>query len=663
MGNQPVNGSTPTLVERPATHDPFSSDKHRRYNTSARGRQRNTSRYMQRPFIGWDGEGIKEPDGSHTYTLLSSSDGRRIYDRLGISTEAAFELMLDGPSDVINVIYGGGYDINMILKDVDRESLTQLYLSGRVRWNGYHIEWRQGKSFSVKTMERSFLLYDILPFFQRSFVAACDEYLGPDWEARDQIIEEKARRGSFTADEYERVMDYNNAELRNLVRLAVELRERLHRADIHPSRWDGPGAIANALYRKYKTKSHLPLAHPASALAIRTAYAGGRFEIVRKGHRAGPVWQYDINSAYPSAARNLPCLSCGYWRYVSMPTNPVRFGVYRVEVTDPPMPSITQPQPLWMRNKDGTVFFARYTHGWYWTPEVELALELGGVVIHEGWEWVSECDHQPFHFVEPLYLKRLALKKAGDGAQVSYKLGLNSLYGKLAQQLGWEPGPPLKLPPYHTLEWAGYITSHCRANVLRAALQAPDDVIAFETDAVFMRVPLDLPVGDQLGEWSLTEYESITYLKSGMYWATKKDGKEVEKTRGFNKGTVTRADVIDVLARDVFDPLAVLRAKQTRFVTLGQALHQDFSLWRRWVTSPRVISVALNGKRIDLLSDSDAWNPTGDGLTETQEGFHSTTFSYPYPVEWLDQEGMEIPYQINELRQVDLENAWSMDHD
>lgn len=624
-------------------------NKYARYNSTDKGKARKRGyrdgEYLAKEFVAWDGEGGNESDGSHTYFLLANSDGASISHRNGLFTISVFESLLSARKGVIHIGYGLSYDINMWLRDLSKESLTELYTVGKTRWAGYYLEWRGGKSFTVKRGNRSCLIYDVLPFFQCSFIMACDEYLGethPLWSrVRPQVVKEKARRGSFDWSELDGITEYNNSELRLLVALANELRERLYRVGIKVSRWDGPGAIASALYKKYETKSYQDTTPDDVARAARFAYAGGRFEIIRKGHSLDGAFQYDIRSAYPSAARYLPCLAHGRWKYRSISQGIIReikpFGVYRIEVINPPTDSVTQPQPLWMRNKNGTVYFNEYSHGWYWSPEAQVAVELGGCQIHEAWEFERECDHEPFHFVEPLYNKRAALKKARDGAHVGLKLGLNSLYGKLAQQIGWTvENEELRLPPYHCLEWAGWITSHCRAQVFRACLSAPHDIIAFETDAVFSRQPLDITIGERLGEWEETKYQSLTYLKSGMYFGTLTDGKEVEKSRGINKGTITRNDVIAALAKEQRGESPVLAATQTRFVGLGQALHQDFSKWRTWRTDPRIITVALTGKRIDLLDFSDAFKHIHDGWVETQENFSDTTFSYEYPVAWIN---------------------------
>lgn len=656
----PSNSKTVT------SFDVFDSDRvvesrHKRYNESPKGQSRNAAyrgekrkeyrsdvseqKYLTKPFRAWDGEGGDEEDGSHTYFILASSDGHIATDRNGLGTVRVFDLWLSSASDdVTNVIYGGNYDFNMVLRDVPKDKLEEIYSEGHCYWNQYRIEWRPGKHFRVSTKSQSFKIYDVLPFFQRAFVAACDEYLGNNWPFRDEIIDGKKRRGSFDWSQINEVGEYNAAELQNLVALCNELRQRLYRVDIRVSRWDGPGAIAGSLFKKYETKSHYGESPDEVSAAGRHGYSGGRFEIVRQGHSVGRAFQYDINSAYPHAIRKLPCLAHGKWVHISRPDplriDPDRFGIYRVEYSwEDTDTHPSRPQPFFMRWPNGAVSYPLYSHGWYWAPEAALAPHVNATV-HEGWVWLQECDEQPFAWVEALYNKRAALKKAGDGAHVGLKLGLNSLYGKLAQQIGWrlDPKKGLVIPPYHCLEWAGYVTSYCRSMVFGAAMLAPDDVIAFETDAVFMRVPLDLPVSNRLGEWEGTEYSSLTYLKSGMYYGTLVDGSPVEKSRGVNKGSITRNDAIAALMMK-----AKIPAEQTRFVGLGIALAQNFALWRHWVTVPKMIATELGGKRVNTVEAMGTGKDLRDGWAETYPLSSPVAFSQPYEVEWINPRGSEDP--------------------
>ena len=197
----------------------------------------------------------------------------------------------------------------------------------------------------------------------------------------------------------------------------------------------------------------------------------------------------------------------------------------------------------------------------------------------------------------------------------------------------------------------------------QAAEKAIDDVIAFETDAIFTRVPLDLDIGPGLGQWEETVYDSLTYFMSGYYFATKADGTQVEKSRGVNKGSVKRETVIRALREQT----GKIEAQQTRFITLGQALHQDWSKWTQWVTAPRYLDTMLNGKRIHALSFEHGCHERADGWTETwpntfmldMEGIHTpSVMSKEYDVEWLNNTDYDRSRDRREETEREFDDGW-----
>lgn len=576
-----------------------------------------------RRFVGWDGEGVTRKNGRHDYVLFANSDGERISSLSHLSTYQIFEFIDSvADPDAINVIYGAGYDWNMWLKDIRRPQLEELYSTGQVRWNKYILRWQQGKAFSITIREkgeksRTIQFYDVFSFFQRSFVAACDEYLGSNFlpEEREMITANKMLRSGFRAEDIAEIITYNNAELKYLVMLANELRERLARVGLFPARWDGPGAIAVALFKREGIKDHLNREFPEEVLsAAQYAYFGGRFEVVRHGHSNNPVYEYDINSAYPWALQDVPSLAGGVWEHVEMPDRIEDFALYRVQWNgtgvDP-----TLPQPLPMRSDKGIISFPMHAHGWYWGPEVRAAKQYAGatgfytragntagtLTIHEGYVFQPATDEKPFAFIAPLYTERKRLKAAGDGAHVGIKLGLNSMYGKLAQQVGWrrdvETGEVI-IPPYHQIEWAGYTTSRCRAAILELAMSGNlRDVIAFETDAMFTTTLIpSARMGSGLGEWEYVGFRNMTYVQSGTYFADSEEGKPIDKTRGVDRGNLTRAQVLEALDLG----LPSVPSRLTRFMTLGISLKQNFDNWTRWVTGAKEIQLSPNGKRKHL---------------------------------------------------------------
>lgn len=190
-----------------------------------------------------------------------------------------------------------------------------------------------------------------------------------------------------------------------------------------------------------------------------------------------------MNSAYPAALQHVPDLNDGTWVYHENDPGNLPFAMYHVRYSGTRRDI---PGAFFRRNPKGTVCYPMNVTGWYWSPEVATGREYcdrgyGSMEILEVWEYRANDEaRKPFDFIPPLYRERKALKAAGDGAHVGIKLGLNSLYGKLAQQVGAKQDAATgdwRLPPFHQLEWAGYTTSYCRARVLSAVLDNLDSVI------------------------------------------------------------------------------------------------------------------------------------------------------------------------------------------
>jgi hypothetical protein len=639
-------------------------NRQRRYNSSEAGKARAAryrashgrpmthAKYLSREFIAWDGEGVTDPlTGEHRYVLLDNSLGHHIVNPMGLSSSEIFRFVWDEWSenpDAIHVIYGGGYDFNMWFSDFSQENLQALYDRDFWHVGPYKLQWRRGKSLWFKRIEgldppatKGAIVYDVVSFFQTSFVKACDAYLGTDWHEREMVVRNKALRSSFTMDDLPDVLRYCDAELVNLVRLMTELRLRLDKAGLRPSRWDGPGAIASALLSAKGIKKSMATSPEEVSEAVRFAYAGGRFEMVKYGIGEESVYEYDINSAYPAALSQVPDLARGGWRYERKP--PVfdagSFAVWHVRFRGG---DFRYPQPLFYRFRDGAVLYPGDGgfYGWYWTPDIAAAIAYcdthpdADLEILAVWEFVPATDARPFGWIPDMYTKRQLLKAAGDGAHVGYKLALNSLYGKTAQQVGARrQGLAWHLPPFHQLEWAGYVTSWCRSQVYTAALQNLESVVAFETDALFTTAELDVPIGTGLGQWERTEFQSLTYIQSGTYFGTTTDG-EVVKTRGVNAGSLTR-DSVETAIRNG-DPYVT--APLTSFITAGLGLRGRWDQWRRWITADKQLTLYPNGKRIAL--------PDGEGV----EGFKMTyaarvepdSHSCEFPILWVNPDaGMD----------------------
>lgn len=614
---------------------------------------RKPSKWNYRHIRAWDGEGANLDSGEHVYNLLANSNGDYIIESAGLSTTQVFDFFLENSNeDDINVIYGGSYDINMILRDVPREELQVLWRTGKLYWKTYRILWATRKKFTVQSITRgrvvkTFVLWDVIGYFQSTFVVACQKWLG-DLDVLKDIQSMKEQRSSFRSEDIKEIIEYNRKECVLLVMLVDRLFASLDEAAIELSRYDGAGSIAAAILKKYNIKKYKGTIPSHVNRWAQYAYSGGRIEAVKCGTttRRTKIWRDDINSAYPSACLSLPSYVGATWQTSKEwdgSNNSLAHVRFHFRAQAPFY-------PLWYRDDKGGICYPRNGEGIYWGAEVanlyRYYQEGEDFEIVDALNCTIKDKTKPFECIKLLYEIRKGFKKKGSMASESLKLGLNSIYGKLVQQAGYRNG---RIPTYHQLLWGGQITAFTRAKLFEAAMQNPTSVISFATDAVFTTTELNLATTPELGDWSCDVFQGITVVQAGVYFLDcsnhHKDedcrhcnwkvgdgeSKWQEKFRGFDKGSLQREEIIECW-RNGTD----YSARLTRFVGLGSALMAtDFtSAWRHWKTDSRKLDIRPTGKRIA--------GPRQDyyaGLRVTQAAPNITpdTLSAPYLLEWVDE--------------------------
>lgn len=617
--------------------------KHSTYNATAAGKARRatyrhetgkfttTSAYLAKPFIAVDGN-TTTVAGRTLYTELHTSDGLSIKNPAGLSTIEVFAFLSRNlpPSDKgIPIMFGGAEDWNFWVRDIPRQDLAQIY-EGTFReratpFGAFTVRWQPGKAFMLRASGKKLVtIQDISSWFQAPFTEAVNTWLGTKLGGHSSQLPIGER-------------------LRLTVELANTLRARLDRTNLRPRRWTGPGNSVVTLFRRHRIKDAMADVPGPVASASRFAYAGGRIEPALFGSvSCEPSHQYDLNSAYAEGLTHVPSLANGRWAHHKGDPGSHPFALYKVTTSGA---SAILPSPVFTRGPLGAISFPVHASNWVWSPEMDVIREwsdrgYGDVHIIEAWVFTPSSTVRPFAFIADLYRERQALKEADDPAQLAVKVVLAAIYGKLCQQLGFLEAKgkrPEEIPPYHQLEWAGYVTSWTRAAMFRATLPDLSAVIAFETDALFTRKPLDLPVSTELGEWKHTEYRSLTYVQSGIYAGETTEGKKVLKVRGFLTGGITHA----ALNRALQNPPTLRRitAKESQFVSLGIALQvPGMFAWRQWVTRDKVLRCEPVGKRIHEICD----------CTETETGglqleiWHRTVcpirdqISREYPVQWIN---------------------------
>lgn len=584
--------------------------------------------FRNRKFLAIDGEGVNHPEKAPTqsYVLLGVSDGESLdvvsdYD---LSTYQCLEFLMSMHDKYpwhIMVSYSFNYDTSMIIKDFSEDQKRRVYKGETILWCGYRVRVLRGKWIEIWQGRNYTKIFDVFSFFQCKFTTACGDYIGDDelyLDISDEVAHGKGLRDTFEYSDLETIIKpYMHKELKLLVRLMNQLRDLLASVDLHPQGWHGPGAIASSLLSLHRISKHRPKedSHYVTT-ATQYAYAGGRFEGFKTGLYYGDVYSYDIRSAYPYALTQVPSLDESF-TVDSDATDVPDFSLCRVSYVDRSI-SRTGINPFALRSRGGSIYYPNAVATWVWGCEYKIAKKWFGDRVHCS-EVIRFADNgvRPFAFIEDLFSKRQSFKRVNNPVQLACKLGMNSIYGKLAQRIGWDEVNN-KAPHHHQLRIAGFCTAMCRSMVLDAMMQAPEAMIAVETDGIYSEKPLTLDIGKNLGQYEESRYSGMLFMQSGVYFTLSDldypkelgyDEWSAGKTRGF---TPNKANV-DV-AMSTVQTLEPVKISQRRFYGLPGAVGK--STERSWGDEPRRLEWGGGGKRAhrpeycSACSHGDLWHST-----------------------------------------------------
>lgn len=608
----------------------YAADYMRKYRAERGG---NAAGGRDLPFAGVDGEGggengEKHP-GYHAYFLLRAG-GHVIVPSSGnvrLTTRECLGLLADLPPTHTYVAFFFDYDVTKILEDLPHAKLEQLMDRSKrgvmsngkpapVWYQDFQVDYLPRKEFKVRRVVTTevegrkkyqftkwVVINDVGSFFQCKFVEALEKWgIGEPWQL-ERIRKGKDMRGNFHIQDVEEIAEYNAMECVLLAQLMTKFREACHKADLYPSRWQGPGLLAKAMMKRHGVprSKDVPLFHDERYTSLieyaKNAYYGGRPELMAIGPVDRTVYQYDINSAYPYAMLSAPCLMHGGWRFVEKPEKDFVYRLPRFHRAALVYGSFTRTNcnsgryPMWfglpVRAKEGAIYYPGDGRGWYWDFEIRSAKHQV-FVAESAWVYTSRCDCKPLGFVEDTYQKRLAMGK--DHAGIPFKLALNSLYGICAQSVG--------SPEYANPIWASYFTAVCRTAIQdlihssrfcrQEDMWCGKDILMVATDSVatFQR-RTDIKIGEKLGEWGEEIHERGMFLiQPGLYYGS--NGKRA-KTRGVPLSVV---EAMEDDFRQAFDRMVAsgkfedgdVSVPQRMFVGIRYALHRrNLKLLGQWI--------------------------------------------------------------------------------
>lgn len=635
--------------------------------------------------IAWDGEGMNlsgrgKPQHYVLFGCSAETDKPLIGKSLGTHALLDYIVRMGAKyPGAVHIAYSFKYDYNMIIRGLSAQEKATLHADGKLVIDQFKIpgmdnyrwilEYIPGKIFRVSRMDKttfrtiSVRIYDIFSFFARKFLDAAESILKDELNDSDRAVIEhgKGERGDNEWKDIADVKKYWQAEIRIMQRMTERFRDIMYAAGLKLTAWYGPGAIASYLIKSHKLRDHIQNtpAIPAVHEASKWAYAGGRFELFQLGRFTGQkIYGLDLNSAYPFALSGAPSLGVdhGEWVQVNQPRRIESMGVYRIMFKGSTDLFEHRAMPLFHRDKAGGISFPGVVEGWYWGPEAQMVQQIGkqfgGVTIIEGWVWEHD-DTRPFRFLEEMYNRRVELGK-DNIISMPYKLGPNSMYGKFAQQVGFTEGKfgELSLPPEsHCLMLAGWITSWCRAQLYKMLVQIPPEkLIAVETDGIFTTMaPSEFKsavFGDSLGDWGVSEYDEMVYLRNGIYHRRIGDAWSKAKSRGLDISSVPRERVQEYLRTCGPGNFPILEVElKDRFVGIGAALAHGLDKVQEthcvWQPGKRDVLPGGNGKRIHLPGHCQAcrdgltaWDAPHQLVIHSNAGIKSPILSTQHRLDW-----------------------------
>jgi DNA polymerase type B, organellar and viral. len=655
-----------------------SEDFARKRQKSKEASEARLERTRDQMAIALDGEGVTLEDGSHVYRYMAActSDGEVLGELdvwSGITTRQALDFIAGLPKHdpegrpYLGVFgYGLGYDQCKWLEGLSNRELFELFhaedLQAKAKCGPYRLNLL-GKCLQITNRKaepgyKRTLVWDILKAFQAAFVSALRTWKVGSEEEWARIEAMKKQRGDFVNTDWEAVKAYCRDECRLLAALVekyvqahcdagIDLRGKYHGAG---STGDAFLSLMDAEDKRttYEFRDEDLLKYRSARSAFSRAFFGGRAEVSRLGVIKGPVYSWDIGSAYPHALFSMPCVKHGKWKHVTDKIGKVarasRMAVVHYQIERQPktesdhhdeavakrtivMDVMGGPSEMawgalpYRTSKGSIVFPTSHPGGWAWWPEYDAAKEnWPGIVPLDAWCLQSDCScGRPFRAIGDYYLRRLEWGKEGPG--IVLKLGLNSCYGKYAQVIG-------RNPKYSCRIVAGYITATTRGRILQAIASAKDpwSVVYVATDGIItdeLIAPPD-PVDNEtkegaskrgkvmLGAWETphtnkdcTHPDDHFILQPGFYFSTKPKGKA--KTRGMPLEIVDqeRGRILDQWRREPLEPprglpkRPVFRGVKTSILppTKTDSRYRRKESYGRWEQEDRDLKYVINPKR------------------------------------------------------------------
>ena len=441
------------------------------------------------------------------------------------------------------------YDVQAIFKLLPRENIIELGTNGlnKTEYKEYKISYIPKKRLTITKGKHSVHLFDLSQFFMGdSLNSAAKRYLGDSKNAEELNID-RVKIGNEPGYYESRrlpIMKYckKDASLtRDLANFMANTFAKIQfpTVDEPPIAFNRPISVANVA-EKWLLSRKQTYSKPRDWLndngmheAARLSYGGGRFSTLKRGHFTSPLYDYDLNSAYPATMATLPHWDngkfdilqfgsevkiddCDYtWLLCDFDCEHIRYDSTENWKFEEEIKIGDKWEPFAFHVQNSRIYYPTGARrAWLTGLDVDFLRRNNypvKILYGVGWRETQHKLDNPFGWMPAFYEKRKEVKAGGDYAvQYAMKIFLNSLYGKtVSAKYGFA-----KMTNFF---YGSYITSDCRCKVNQVYVDNSLSIVNIATDGLLSTSPIEgLDIGNKLGQWEYVKYKRGVVLGNGM---------------------------------------------------------------------------------------------------------------------------------------------------
>lgn len=541
-----------------------------------------TSHIEKEEFYGFDTETYQG-----AVKLIADSNNRYIHNPT--FSECIDFLFYNSPKSVYRSFWNLDFDVNAIIKisGWTEQKIKDFYAGDIINHEDYLLQYYKGKMFRIKKTKNTVYITDLFQIYFQSLENASMEFLGTG-KLKDIDGKRLNEDLEYWENNLDKIIEYCKRDCTLVRDLGNSLIEALKRAELERPRYFS--SVASITKQNFRHKARIPAIHyiPRNILDISYhCYYGGRFEMLKQGY-FDKGYYYDINSAYPSVALELPSLKYGTWQTVDNLNTKECIGFYKCVVD---LPEDVYLSPIPFRYPSGLVCFPVGLHaGWFTWYDLDLIRDYIKV-FNYGYEYKPGIkEYYPFkNEINRQYRVKQQSKGKDDFVFYITKSDLNAFSGcciekhKKADGTIW--GGVLFNPIY-----ASIITGKTRWKVLKEIWdnKFTHNAIGTHTDSILSerKIP-HLKIGKKIGEWKYETDGELIMVLTGMYQIN-----DIVKKRSFSKKHYVNLNWFNELEK--YGDLDHIPIKESHLIKMYEALQRYTDIDKANIIIERLKKVSIN---------------------------------------------------------------------